>query len=321
MISIVIPVKNGASTLEKTLRCLRSQTIGIDLEILVLDSSSSDDSKSIASKYDTKIIDIPNGTFNHGLTRNLGLQHASGNLIYFTVQDAWLADNTMLERVANHFIKDDSLMAVVGMQAIAHDADKNPAKWFKRITEPLTEIRHFQPYEFEKLPLAEQYKFSSWDNVNAMYRKEALQQVPFIKTNYAEDWLWANIALAKGFKIMSDPSILVYHYHHMSFSYVFREKYVVAYQFYKCFLVLPLYPSIINDVIKRFYYLFKNEKLSLNKKIYWCGHNISQYFGYFFSVLLFRIINKICNQKVADKFYNKLYSSSLIGGLKNNRRY
>ena len=90
MISVVIPVKNGGKTLERCLDSLRNQINGRDLEIIILDSMSSDNSKEIGFSYGAIIIPIPNGTFNHGLTRNLGVQKSSGDLIYLTVQDAWL---------------------------------------------------------------------------------------------------------------------------------------------------------------------------------------------------------------------------------------
>ncbi|MEO6838770.1 MAG: glycosyltransferase family A protein, partial [Ginsengibacter sp.] len=137
MISVIIPVKNGAQTLEKCLIKIRSQTTR-DIEIIVLDSMSTDNSKEIALKYQAKVIEIPDGTFNHGLTRNLGVQHATGELIYLTVQDAWIADDDMLEKMSKHF-EDTEVQSVTGMQATPHEKDKNPARWFKRYSEPVAE--------------------------------------------------------------------------------------------------------------------------------------------------------------------------------------
>jgi len=53
---------------------------------------STDNSREIAESYGAEIIDIPNGTFNWAvfLQEIPGIQCAKGELIYFTVQDAYL---------------------------------------------------------------------------------------------------------------------------------------------------------------------------------------------------------------------------------------
>ena len=116
-ISVVLPVKNGAATLGKCLKSLRKQTIGGSLEIIIADSMSTDGSREIAISYGAQIVDIVNGTFDHGLTRNKGVQAATGELIYLTVQDAWISDTGMLERMASHF--EDVLVKPVRLAAMS----------------------------------------------------------------------------------------------------------------------------------------------------------------------------------------------------------
>jgi hypothetical protein len=97
------------------------------------------------------VLEIPTETFNHGLTRNLGVQKAKGDLVYFTVQDAWIAENDMLENMARHFYNAE-VMGVVGHQAVPHEKDKNPMLWFKRFSEPVATLRqHNSAEDFEKL--------------------------------------------------------------------------------------------------------------------------------------------------------------------------
>ncbi|MEO7048328.1 MAG: glycosyltransferase family 2 protein, partial [Ferruginibacter sp.] len=202
MLSVIIPVKNGAATLIQCLESIRSQTLE-DIEIIILDSISNDSSREIALRYNAKVIDIPENTFNHGLTRNLGLEKASGEFLFYTVQDAWLAENNMLEKMVKHF-EDEKVMGVVGHQAIPWGhADKNPAYWFKRYTQPEPAERYFPQNTFENLSQNQQFQCSSWDDVVAMYRRSALITTPFIETNFAEDWVWASDALKKGYKLVN----------------------------------------------------------------------------------------------------------------------
>ena len=58
-ISVVIPVKDGAATLERCLNSLQKQVMPYPLEIIIADSMSTDESRQIAARYDAKIISIP----------------------------------------------------------------------------------------------------------------------------------------------------------------------------------------------------------------------------------------------------------------------
>ena len=86
---------------------------------------STDASREIAVAYGAKIINISEGSFDHGLSRNIGVQHATGDFIFFTVQDAWLSTKNLLEKMSSHFNNPD-VIAVVGHQAVPHEKDNNP---------------------------------------------------------------------------------------------------------------------------------------------------------------------------------------------------
>ncbi len=306
-ISVVIPVKNGSQTLKKCLGKIRSQTID-DIEIIVLDSMSTDNSQEIALKYNAKIMEIPDGTFNHGLTRNLGVQLATGDLIYLTVQDAWIAEDDMLKKMAKHF-EDTEVQSVTGMQATPHEADKNPARWFKRYSEPVAEIRIFKPGEFSRLSNKAQLKFSRSDNVNTMYRKSALITQSFVNTDLAEDLIWAKQALERGWKIVRDPSLVVYHYHHHAFRYTFSVSYSEYYVIKKEFNILPGYPSVFLTFLKNANTIFKNKEISFFKKPGWVFHNASMLSARFLSVCVFRLYSFLGGEKLIDKGLQSFCSS------------
>lgn len=318
MISVIIPVKNGEATLVKCLTAIKNQTIADNIEIIILDTQSTDTSLQIAKTFGAKTINILPSDFNHGLTRNLGTQCANGELVYFTVQDAYLAENNQLEKMAAHFT-DEELQAVVGMQAVPNDADKNPAKWFKRFTAPFPEIRHFPPATpFKSLSPKQQFELSNWDNVNAMYRKSALQKIPFFKTNLSEDWLWANAALHSGMKLVRDPSLLVYHYHHMFFSYAFRSVFVLVYHFYIFFNQLPEITWSPVSTLRAVYAIIKQDKISFAKKSYWIVHNVAASFAGFLSILVFRAAFAFNGKPLVEKAY-KLICREIPQGLQKTR--
>lgn len=299
-ISIIIPVKNGASTLEKCLNSIKQQKYNGTLEILVLDSESSDRSFEIAQQYGAKIIKIPAEQFNHGLTRNIGIKQATGDLVYFTVQDAWLAEVNNLQIMSDHF-NDISVQSVTGMQAIPHDLNKNPALWFKRISKPVIEVYQYSKENFNSLAPIKQKQICCWDNVNSMYRKTALIELPFDKTNLSEDMIWSKKALEKGWTIIRDPAIVVYHYHHHEFCYNFKLNYSVAFEDKRIFGLRPSLPSIFIPLVKRIYTIVINKSLSIQQKIFWIFHNAGMFFSHTLSVFIFRMILLFRNEKLLER--------------------
>lgn len=271
-LTVIIPVKNGTSTLPRCLQSIRDQSLPAS-EIIVIDSGSSDDSVSIAKSFDAKVFSIPPEEFDHGLTRNLGIQYATGDLVFLTVQDAWLPDTQMLEKMAKHF-KDPEVMAVTGHQAVPHEKDKNPLKWYHPYSKPQVSVRQITDAEkFKSLPQDEQAGLVAWDNVVAMYRRQALIELPFVQTEMSEDWMWSYQALLKGWKLLRDPSLVVYHYHHHTYDYTFKTNYSVNYHFYKFFGYRPDLPAVWIPTMKAAWHIFRNRELTLREKVYWTWHN------------------------------------------------
>ena len=300
LISVIIPVKNGAGILDKCLSAITNQTIATEINIIVLDSGSTDNSVIIAESFGARVINIPPKDFNHGLTRNIGVEQASGSLLYFTVQDAYLAERDQLEKMSAHFI-DSELQAVVGMQATPHERDKNPADWFKRITKPNTVFRHFPDGSFGAMSLREQFKYCSWDNVNAMYRKSALVNIPFIKTDFAEDWSWVKAALTAKMKIAFDPSLVAYHYHHRNFGYSFRVEYIINYNFFTRFGVYPALPPLLRPLATAWKRIWSNNNIPFGEKVYWTIHNFNSQAGNFSSHLIFIIVSRFFSKRTLDR--------------------
>ena len=278
---------------------------------------STDGSREIALKYDAILIDIAAGTFNHGLTRNKGVQHTSGELVFLTVQDAWIAENNMLERMAKHF-EDAAVMAVAGHQAVPHEKDKNPLIWYKPYSAPRVTAKQLnKPEEFNKLTQKEQESIIAWDDVVSMYRKTALTEQPFVKTGFAEDWIWSYHALLKGWKLLHDSSLIVYHYHHQTYNYVFKMGYTLNYHLYKFLKFKPSLPSFTMPVIRAFYHLLKNSNLSFKEKIYWIRYNVSGRTAKYFCNLNFLTRLKLFGKPGIEKGYNKYCKTIPQGSQKN----
>lgn len=99
-VSVIVPVYNAEKYLKEAIDSVLNQTY-TDFELLLINDRSTDNSKEICKEYtqkDNRILLLENNTENHGPgpTRNIGLDNATGEFIYFMDADDWI-DKTLLE--------------------------------------------------------------------------------------------------------------------------------------------------------------------------------------------------------------------------------
>ncbi len=112
-ISVVIPTYNAQKYLPKLLERLKNQTVAF--ELVIIDSSSTDNTISIAGEYTDNIIIIPKLEFDHGGTRTKAAKTAAGDIIVFLTQDALPCSNQTIEKILEPF-KDLHIGAAYGRQ-------------------------------------------------------------------------------------------------------------------------------------------------------------------------------------------------------------
>ncbi|MEK7572820.1 MAG: glycosyltransferase family A protein [Patescibacteria group bacterium] len=103
LVSIVIPTKNSAAFLEGCLKSIKNQTYK-NIEIIVVDNNSTDETKEIANKYRAKIYDyspkVKKGTFDAPHKRNYGVKKAKGEFVYYLDADMELSKNVVEEALS-----------------------------------------------------------------------------------------------------------------------------------------------------------------------------------------------------------------------------
>ncbi len=95
-VSVIIPTKNAGDDFDFLLKMLTNQECVREIEIVVVDSGSTDNTVEFAKNYSAKVIEIQPEEFSHSYARNLGAQNASGEYLLFTVQDALPPSRTWL---------------------------------------------------------------------------------------------------------------------------------------------------------------------------------------------------------------------------------
>jgi len=93
VISIVIPVRNGARALDACLRAACAAALP-DGEVVVVDDGSTDDSAAIVSRHPCRLVRLE-GKRGASAARNAGADAARGDVLFFTDADCILGPHTL----------------------------------------------------------------------------------------------------------------------------------------------------------------------------------------------------------------------------------
>jgi GT2 family glycosyltransferase len=219
MISVLIPVKDGGSDLVRCLDAINRQHVDDDVEIVVVDSGSTDGSADRARGAGARVHEIPAEEFVHGATRNLAARLSRGDILVFTTQDAeprgddWLASLVAALREAG-------AAGVYGRQ-LPHDDATPPERFFLNFMygdEPRT----------QRLDSVEAltYEHTLFSNVNSAIPRDVWARYPFRDdVVMSEDQEWSRRVLLDGMTIVYEPRAAVRHSHAYTLGEAFRRFY------------------------------------------------------------------------------------------------
>ena len=220
VISLIMPVKNAAGRLREILPRILQQQTRDSIEIVAVDSGSSDDTIEVLRQALATVVSIDPLAFNHGLTRNLGARHARGQVFVFLNKNTTPADDHWLANLVAPLDGDGRLAAVCSRVLPGPDADlltykdgindlsASPQRRVRAITDP---------DEYRGLPHYQLREFINFHTVSAAIRPQVLRQIPFREVEtIGEDILWAKEVLEAGYKLQHEPSSVVLHSHNFS---------------------------------------------------------------------------------------------------------
>ena len=219
IVTVAIPVLNGAALLDEVLAAVRTQRVDGEIDLLVVDSGSTDGSIEIARRFDARLVEIPKSEYSHGGTRNLITELAQGDHVAFLTQDATPAHEDWLAALLDGFAEAPDVAAVFGPHLARADAPHMIARELQEHFETWgggTEI-DVQRLDRDAEGLAEYRanpgRFTFLSSVNCCLARWAWQAMPYRDAPYAEDQLLGRELLEAGYAKVFTPRAEVFHSH------------------------------------------------------------------------------------------------------------
>ena len=211
MITIIVPTYNASKYLPSLLTRLESQTIK-NYELIVVDSSSNDNTVDIAQSHRANVITIPQSEFDHGGTRTLAAMEAKGDILVYLTQDALPYNEYAIENIIKPFTENRKIGATFGRQ-LPYPKASVFAEHLRLFNYP--DVSYTRVLDDKK-----KYgiKTAFLSNSFAAYRKSALKEIGYFKSGlpFGEDACAGAKILLKGYKISYVAEAMVLHSHSYS---------------------------------------------------------------------------------------------------------
>jgi rhamnosyltransferase len=222
-ITAIIPTLNGGGILRRLLGQLAVQTLPID-EILIVDSSSDDNTVSVAREFGARVIVIKRENFDHGSTRSMAARESSGDYLLYFTQDAVPQNDSLVEQLLAPLLKDEQVVLCYGRQIATSEASLF-AKTLRQFNYPdRSEIRCFSDKTKKGLKTA----FAS--NSCAVYNKKILEKAGYFTEGliFGEDTCIAGKLLSSGYQIAYAAEATVIHSHNYTLAQEFHRSFDIG---------------------------------------------------------------------------------------------
>ncbi len=239
--SIVVRAYNEAVQLGRLLEGIAKQTVR-DVELILVDSGSTDDTVRIASDFGARIVQIPSSEFSFGRSLNLGLTTASREYVVVASGHVHPVYPDWLECLLRPF-EDETIAIVYGKQRGDASSRISEERIFRQWYPDADRARQVSPF---------------CNNANAAIRRSLWEQHPYDEAlTGLEDVAWAKWAQGQGYHVAYASHAEIVHVHNenprrvyeryrreaMAFKRIFPEAHFNIYD-----LVRLTVTSIASDV-------------------------------------------------------------------------
>ncbi len=210
MVSVVIPTYNAENYLPALILMLRKQTVSH--ELVILDSESTDSTRLILQQEGIDFVSVKKREFNHGATRNKGLQFCNYETVIFMTQDALPEASDTLEKLINSLYSETKVAVAYGRQIpyVSTDTFGRFARYNNYPSESLVKDKNLIP--------TMGIKTCSCSNSFAAYKKSLLLEIGGFPEDVilGEDVSVAAQYILQNYSVYYCAEAVVYHSHNYS---------------------------------------------------------------------------------------------------------
>ncbi|WP_165972162.1 glycosyltransferase family 2 protein [Paenibacillus piri] len=225
-ISIIIPTFNGGEIFKQCLNSLVTQEYSGEIQIIVIDSGSKDETVHNAIAVGAEVTIIDSKDFHHSRTRNQAVKLAKHAKVILMVQDAIPIGNKWIQHLTDSFNEYD-IVAAYGKQVPHMDADlfaRFEVDYHSQYLGDKPVIQSIESMEIlDSLSFDDALRRIRFDNVCAIYSRDHLLKYPFPDVPFGEDMAWAMEVMKNGHKVLYNPEVKVHHSHNRSSEYRFKR--------------------------------------------------------------------------------------------------
>ena len=249
-ISIVIPTYNAGIQFDQMLDRLRNQRYIKPVEIVIIDSGSTDNTLKIAEKHKAHIYKIKHEDFSHSFARNMGAQKARGEIIIFMTQDALPMGDSWISKIVKPL--DECKVAAV---SVAELCPETTELFYKVATKEHAEFcRTAEGNQFNCLndddDALELRKKASLTDITCAIHAEIFKKYAY-RFNYAEDLDMGIRLLRDGYRIALLTDVKVLYGHNRSCGYYIKRALVEQISFDSILPQCATKPDEVNNVALR----------------------------------------------------------------------
>ncbi|MCS6800636.1 MAG: glycosyltransferase [Chloroflexota bacterium] len=212
LVSVIIPVHNGAATLRRCLTALRASTYP-RIELLLVDDSSTEPIAPLADEFGARLVRLEGGPYGPAAARNRGARAAQGEILFFTDADCEVHPDAVQRVVAT--LADPTVDAVIGSY---DDAPADP-----RFLSQYKNLFHHWVHQQAKREAA-----TFWTGCGGVRRAVFLALGGFDAARYrrpsVEDIEFGVRLCAQGGRIRLDPALRVRHLKRWTFFGLLRTE-------------------------------------------------------------------------------------------------
>lgn len=220
--SIIIPTLNTGHLLAPLVFSLRQQSVPPG-EIIVIDSSSTDNTPAEAIRLGCTLLTIPKSEFNHGGTRNQAARQAKGDVLVFMTQDALPVSTRFLEELVKPI--DQGVASATYARQVPYDSAR-PTEAFARTFNypPISVVRTKDTIASLGIRA---YFFS---NVASAIRKDVFMAHGMFPDDVImnEDMLFCAKLIENGHSVMYAAKAMVFHSHNYSAVQTFQRYFDIG---------------------------------------------------------------------------------------------